>query len=73
VIKVGGFQASGFIGWLAWLGIHIAFLTSFRKPAGCRPHLGSRLQPRAPAGRAFSMQEIVAGRDLYPGPNETDW
>ena len=30
VAEVGGVQLSGFLAWLAWLGIHIFFLIGFR-------------------------------------------
>lgn len=30
VAQIGRFQISGFIGWLAWGGVHIAFLIGFR-------------------------------------------
>ncbi|WP_343240749.1 MULTISPECIES: NAD(P)/FAD-dependent oxidoreductase [unclassified Streptomyces] len=34
VVKMGRFRASGLIGWLIWLFIHIAFLTGFRSRLG---------------------------------------
>ncbi|MEU8793743.1 NAD(P)/FAD-dependent oxidoreductase [Streptomyces sp. NPDC048643] len=34
VVKMGRFHASGLIGWLIWLFIHIAFLTGFRSRIG---------------------------------------
>ncbi|MER5777064.1 NAD(P)/FAD-dependent oxidoreductase [Streptomyces sp. NPDC002039] len=34
VVKMGRFHASGLIGWLIWLFIHIVFLTGFRSRAG---------------------------------------
>ena len=34
VVKMGRFHASGLIGWLIWLFIHIVFLAGFRSRAG---------------------------------------
>ncbi|MFD4922320.1 NAD(P)/FAD-dependent oxidoreductase [Streptomyces goshikiensis] len=34
VVKMGRFHASGLIGWLIWLFIHIVFLTGFRSRVG---------------------------------------
>ncbi|MFE9254274.1 NAD(P)/FAD-dependent oxidoreductase [Streptomyces sp. NPDC006879] len=34
VVKMGRFHASGLVGWLVWLCIHIVFLTGFRSRAG---------------------------------------
>jgi NADH:ubiquinone reductase (H+-translocating) len=33
VAKVGRFQFSGFLAWLAWLGVHLIFLIGFRNKA----------------------------------------
>jgi NADH dehydrogenase len=33
VAEIGGFRLSGFVAWLAWLGIHIFFLIGFRNRA----------------------------------------
>ncbi|MCX4751531.1 NAD(P)/FAD-dependent oxidoreductase [Kitasatospora sp. NBC_01287] len=34
VVKMGRFHASGLLGWLIWLFVHIVFLTGFRSRAG---------------------------------------
>ena len=66
VISVGRFRASGLIGWFAWLGIHIAFLTSFRNRAGAILTWTLAFGRESRRERAFSMQRIVAAEDVYP-------
>jgi NADH dehydrogenase len=66
VISLGRFHASGFIGWLAWLGIHIAFLTTFRNRVGAILTWALAFTRESRRERAFTMQEIVPGKDLYP-------
>ena len=65
VISVGPFRAGGLIGWFAWLVIHIAFLTSFRNRLGAILTWATAFSRETRRERAFSMQQIVAGRDLY--------
>jgi NADH dehydrogenase len=67
VISVGRFHASGLIGWFAWLGIHIAFLTTFRNRLGAILTWALAFSRESRRERAFTMQQIVAGRDLYSG------
>jgi hypothetical protein len=66
VISVGPFRASGLIGWFAWLGIHIAFLTTFRNRAGAILTWTLAFGRESRRERAFSMQRIVAAEDIYP-------
>jgi NADH dehydrogenase len=65
VISLGRFHATGFVGWLAWLGIHIAFLTTFRNRAGALLTWALAFSRESRRERAFSMQAIVAGEDIY--------
>jgi NADH dehydrogenase len=65
VISVGRFHASGLIGWFAWLGIHIAFLTTFRNRLGAILTWALAFSRESRRERAFTMQEIVAGQDVY--------
>jgi hypothetical protein len=66
VISVGRFRASGLIGWFAWLGIHIVFLTSFRNRAGAILTWTLAFGRESRRERAFSMQRIVPAEDVYP-------
>jgi len=65
VISVGRFRASGLIGWLAWLGIHLAFLTTFRNRFGAILTWALAFSRESRRERPFSMQQIVAGGDVY--------
>ena len=44
VAEIGGVRLSGFLAWLAWLGIHIFFLIGFRNRAGRDVRLGAGLR-----------------------------
>lgn len=68
VISVGRFHASGLIGWFGWLGIHIAFLTSFRNRLGAILTWALAFTRESRRERAFTMQQIVAGADVYRAP-----
>jgi NADH:quinone reductase (non-electrogenic) len=65
VISVGRFRASGLLGWFAWLGIHIAFLTSFRNRLGAILTWALAFSRESRRERAFTMQQIVAAADVY--------
>jgi len=65
VISVGRFRASGLIGWFAWLGIHIAFLTTFRNRFGAILTWALAFSRESRRERPFTMQQIVAGADVY--------
>jgi len=62
---VGRFRASGLIGWFAWLGIHIAFLTTFRNRFGAILTWALAFSRESRRERPFTMQQIVAGADVY--------
>ena len=68
VISVGRFRASGLIGWFAWLGIHIGFLTTFRNRLGAILTWALAFSRESRRERAFTMQQIVAGADIYHAP-----
>jgi len=71
VISLGRFRASGFIGWLMWLGIHITFLTSFRNRLGALLTWAVAFSRESRRERAFPMLQIVPGRDMYQPRRET--
>lgn len=72
LISVGRFHASGLVGWFAWLGIHIAFLTTFRNRLGAVLTWALAFGRESRRERAFTMQQIVAGEDVYaPRPRAT--
>ena len=69
MISVGRLQFSGLLGWFAWLGIHIAFLTSFRNRFGAILTWALAFSRESRRERAFSMQQIVAGANVYQAPS----
>ncbi|MFI7060804.1 NAD(P)/FAD-dependent oxidoreductase [Kribbella sp. NPDC050124] len=66
VVEVGPVRLSGRIGWLAWLGIHIAFLTGFRNRFGAVLSWAIAFSRETRRERAFTMQQVApGGADLY--------
>jgi NADH:quinone reductase (non-electrogenic) len=65
VVSVGRFHAAGRVGWLAWLFIHIAFLTSFRNRLGAVLSWAVTFSRETRRERAFSLQQVVVGKDIY--------
>jgi NADH:ubiquinone reductase (H+-translocating) len=65
VVSFKKFHASGRIGWLAWLGIHITFLTGYRNRLGALLSWTLTFSRESRRERAFTMQQIVGGGDLY--------
>ncbi len=72
VISVGRFRASGLIGWFAWLGIHIAFLTTLPQPARRHPDLGAGLQPGVPTGARLLDAADRRRRGRLPAASSPD-
>jgi len=65
VVAFRRFHASGRLGWLVWLAIHITFLTSFRNRLGALVTWSLAFSRESRRERAFTMQQIVVGRDIY--------
>jgi NADH:ubiquinone reductase (H+-translocating) len=65
VMSVGPLRVSGFLGWLAWLAIHITFLTTFRNRLSALLTWTLAFGRESRRERAFTMQQIVRGRDIY--------
>jgi len=40
VANVRGFQLTGFLGWLAWLGVHLYYVVGFRNRVAVFVHWG---------------------------------
>jgi NADH dehydrogenase len=72
VVSVKGFHASGFIGWLAWLGIHLAFLTSFRNRISAVLTWAIAFSRESRRERAFTMMQTVPGQDVYQPQEDLD-
>ncbi|MFG1812904.1 NAD(P)/FAD-dependent oxidoreductase [Kribbella sp. NPDC049174] len=66
VVSVGRVHLSGRVGWLAWLGIHLAFLTGFRNRFGAVLSWAIAFSRETRRERAFTMQQVApGGADLY--------
>jgi NADH dehydrogenase len=65
VVSVGKVHVSGLVGWAAWLGIHLMFLTSFRNRLGALLTWGLTFTRESRRERAFSLQVVLPGKDIY--------
>ncbi|HSE08832.1 MAG TPA: NAD(P)/FAD-dependent oxidoreductase [Nocardioidaceae bacterium] len=65
VVSVGPFRASGLVGWLAWLGIHLAFITTFRNRLGALLTWAIVFSREKRRERAVTMAQVLPGEDLY--------
>src|SRR3954451_2360758 len=65
VVSVGRVHVAGPIGWMAWLGIHLMFLTSFRNRLGALLTWGLTFARESRRERAFSLQAVLPGKDIY--------
>ncbi|MER6146648.1 NAD(P)/FAD-dependent oxidoreductase [Streptomyces hirsutus] len=60
VVKVGPLHLSGTIGWLAWLFVHLAFLTGFRSRLGAVLSWSVAFATSSRRERAFTMSDVDA-------------
>jgi NADH:ubiquinone reductase (H+-translocating) len=60
VAKVGRLQMSGLVGWLAWLVVHLTFLTGFKNRISALLHWTVSFVGRGRAERAITEQQVVA-------------
>jgi NADH:ubiquinone reductase (H+-translocating) len=65
VVSVGRIHVAGPIGWAAWLGIHLMFLTGYRNRLGALLTWGLTFSRESRRERAFSLQAVLPGRDIY--------
>ena len=63
VIEFHGLRASGLLGWIGWLLIHITFLTGFRNRAGATLAWLVTFSRESRRERAFAMPRPRAGLD----------
>jgi NADH dehydrogenase len=66
VVSAGPVRVGGFAGWLAWLFIHIAFLTGFRNRFGAILTWWVAFTREIRRERAYTAHEVGVLRDLYP-------
>jgi len=65
VMSAGPMQISGFIGWVGWLFIHIAFLTGYRNRLGAILTWWSAFTRDRRRERAFTTSEVGQVVDVY--------
>ncbi|WP_328549149.1 NAD(P)/FAD-dependent oxidoreductase [Streptomyces platensis] len=70
VVKAGPLHLSGFTGWLAWLFIHLAFLTGFRSRLGAVLSWSVAFATSSRRERAVTMPETDASAVRESGPKE---
>jgi NADH dehydrogenase len=67
VVSAGPLQVGGFLGWVIWLFIHIAFLTGFRNRVGALLTWWLAFGRNLRRERAFTTQQLET-RDVYTRP-----
>ena len=67
VVKAGPLHLSGLTGWLAWLFIHLAFLTGFRSRLGAVLSWGIAFARGSRRERAFTLPDTSAPAGRAPG------
>jgi NADH dehydrogenase len=60
VAKIGRLEIRGFVGWVAWLVVHITFLTGFKNRVSALAHWTISFLGRARAERTITEQQVVA-------------
>ncbi len=60
VAKIGRLRLSGLPGWLAWLVVHLTFLTGFKNRVSALLHWTVSFVGRGRAERAITEQQVVA-------------
>jgi NADH dehydrogenase len=65
VLSAGPLRLSGFAGWVAWLFIHIAFLTGYRNRAGAILTWWLAFTRDSRRERAFTTAQVGIVEDVY--------
>jgi len=60
VARIGPLRLTGFVGWVAWLVVHLTFLTGFKNRASALAHWTISFLGRARAERTITEQQVVA-------------
>jgi NADH:ubiquinone reductase (H+-translocating) len=71
VVSAGPLHLSGFLGWVFWLFIHIAFLTGYRNRFGAIMTWWVAFTIDTRRERAFTAHEVGHIRSLYAPPGTT--
>jgi NADH:quinone reductase (non-electrogenic) len=67
VVSVGRLQFAGFPGWVAWLFIHIGFLTGYRNRFGAVLSWWFAFTRDLRRERTFTTRQVGIVRDVYAG------
>jgi NADH:ubiquinone reductase (H+-translocating) len=68
VVSAGRLRLSGFPGWVAWLFVHIAFLTGYRNRVGAILTWWVAFTRDVRRERAFTTHEVGHVKDVYEAP-----
>jgi NADH dehydrogenase len=68
VVSAGPLKVGGFLGWVIWLFIHIAFLTGYRNRLGALLSWWFAFTRDIRRERTFTTQQIETLRDVYTVP-----
>jgi NADH dehydrogenase len=60
VVSFKGIRLSGFLGWMAWLFVHLAFLTGFKNRLATIPRWAFTFLGNGRPQRTVTMQQVVA-------------
>ncbi len=72
VVSAGPLRVGGFPGWVIWLFIHIAFLTSFRNRLGAILTWWVAFSRDIRRERAFTTRSVGVMRDIYEPTSGTE-
>jgi NADH dehydrogenase len=70
VVSVGRLHLSGFLGWWAWLIIHIGFMTGFRNRFGALASWWFAFTRDLRRERTFTSRDVGVLRDVYGADSE---
>ena len=68
IALVGRIQAAGFVAWLLWLVVHLAFLTGFRNRLAALFNWTIAFLGRGRPQRVITAQQVFARRALEQQP-----
>jgi NADH dehydrogenase len=64
VASIGRFRLTGFVAWLAWLGVHLVYITGFKNRISALMHWTISFIGRGRSERTSTEQQIFARRAL---------
>jgi NADH dehydrogenase len=60
VVSFKGIRLSGFAGWMAWLFVHLAFLTGFKNRLATIPRWAFTFIGNGRPQRTITLQQVIA-------------